>query len=285
MKKFDGMSIGILIALFMLCAFVWKEIFFGAKKFEKSKLAFLDVGQGDSMLINFDGVKILTDAGPDRKIVSSLDKILGRDNRYVDLAIISHPQLDHFNGFNYLLENYRFGAFIFNGRSDKIPEWTSLLLKIKESDIPLITLGAGDRIIYGENEIKILSPNPDLLQSAEPNDTGLVEKIKMLGFNAIFAADIGENTENFLAKNFQITADVLKVPHHGSRYSASDYFWNAIKPKVAVIEVGAKNIYGHPAKETLAGLESLGTKVFRTDINGNVEILSDNGKIKIFAEK
>jgi beta-lactamase superfamily II metal-dependent hydrolase len=287
MLGLDSLSKAILLALIGCTIFVWFEIFAG-KPSNVPRVYFLDVGQGDAELAIFPGnVKVLTDAGPDKKILAGLGDAIGSD-RYIDIGVISHPQLDHFNGFNYLLDNYRFGAFIFNGRADSpaAGEWQTLMDKIKSRNIPLLTLGAGDKINYLDSEVDFISPNKDFIQSAELNDTVLVELVKMPAFKALFTSDAGFNIEDYLIKNnVNIAADILKVGHHGSKYSSSEEFLKAVNPKVAVVEVGAKNTYGHPAEEALSRIASIAAKIFRTDQNGTIEVLADNQKLKVYAEK
>lgn len=288
MKNLDGLSKIIVLALIGCAAFVWFEVFAG-KPSALPQLYFLDVGQGDAELAIFPGnIKVLTDAGPDKKIVQSLSRAVGGVH-YIDIGIISHPQLDHFNGFNYLLDSYRFGAFIFNGRMDSpgVGEWRTLLDKIKFQNIPLITLGAGARLRYASgSEIDFLSPDKNFIQSAELNDTALVELVKMPAFKALFTSDAGSNIEDYLVKSgVELAADVLKVGHHGSKYSSSEEFLRAVQPKVAAIEVGVKNTYGHPTADALTRLASAAAKIFRTDQNGTVEVLADAQKLKVYTEK
>ena len=284
-KRLDNLSAIIAIALFALAIFVWQEIFFGGPVHEP-KVFFLDVGQGDSTLFILPGnVKILTDAGPSRKVLDSVAEVLARGDRYIDLAIISHPQLDHFNGFNYLLDNYKFGAFIWNGRDGGAEEWQILLDKIQAQKIPLIVLGGGDKIHYSENAIDIISPNSSLLQSAELNDTGLVELVYAPPFKALLAADIGRNVEKFLTENFDFEADVLKVGHHGSKNFSGNEFLGVVSPKISVIQAGIRNRYGHPHPDALSRIEENSSYVFRTDKNGTIEIAADGKSLLIFSER
>jgi len=233
------------------------------------------------------GVTMMTDAGPTDAVLAGLEKALP-GKRYIDLALITHPQLDHFNGYNFILDHYDVGAFLYNGRDDTgVAEWTDLKSKIAAKHIPLITLGAGDSVHYGENEVDILSPDPEFGESAELNDTGLVEMIITTDFRALFTADIGFNIEDWLVAHVKdLRADILKVPHHGSKYASGDAFLRAVDPEVAVIEVGAKNTYGQPGAATLGRLaSSTHAEVFRTDENGNVEVYEEDGALKIKREK
>ncbi|OGY99616.1 MAG: hypothetical protein A2945_03150 [Candidatus Liptonbacteria bacterium RIFCSPLOWO2_01_FULL_52_25] len=288
MKRSNGLSIIILFALAALTGFVWYQLVFGAPV-NSLRMYFLDVGQGDGTLAVFPGgVKVLTDAGPDRKVVASLEKVLPPGDRYIDIATITHPQLDHFNGFNYVLDHYGVGAFITNGRSETktVREWPEFLKKIREKNIPLITLGAGDGIRYDTNRIDFLSPNVGFLQSAELNDTGLVGLLQTPEFRALLVADIGFNVEDYLvSQGTDLRADILKVGHHGSKYSSGSEFLKTVRPKIAVIGVGERNTYGHPAKEALERLTATTQHIFRTDLNGTVEIRAENGKLKVFTGK
>jgi competence protein ComEC len=290
LKKFDTLGLIIILSLLTLDGFIWFAIFRERASPGPSDY-FLDVGQGDGELVMFDGnIKVMTDAGPDGKVRDSLEKVMPVGDRYVDIAIVSHPQLDHFNGYAYLLDvGYRFGVFIYNGRADDpgVKAWPELLQKIRSKNIPLLTLGKGDSIHSGENEIDLLSPDKDFAQSAELNDTAFVELVKTPSMKTLLTADTGFNVEELLlARGMDIRADVLKVGHHGSKYSSEDAFLRAVDPKIAVIEVGAKNVYGHPAKETLARIvSSTRALILRTDRDGTVEIFSEGGKLKAIKEK
>lgn len=285
-QRLDNFIILFFILFFAADILVWHQVVFGEYSSEPV-MHFLDVGQGDSELAIFPGnVKILTDAGPDSKISGELEKIPSLADKYIDIAVITHPQLDHFGGFVYLLDRYKIGAFVYNGRSDSpgVQEWTDLIKKINEKNIPLIKLEGGDGIKYADSRVSFLSPNAVLAQSAELNDTGLIEMINSGKLKALLTADIDSNTENFLASRFNLQADILKVAHHGSKYSSSQAFFDAVKPKVAIIEVGARNNYGHPSPETLKKLSDWAS-IFRTDKNGQITVSESNGKIKVFTSK
>lgn len=287
LKKFDTLALIIITSLAAVNAYIWYLVFFENAAHETREY-FLDVGQGDSELIVFpQNVKILTDAGPTSAVVDALQKVLAAGDRYIDLAVVTHPEMDHFGGYLDILDRYDVGAFIYNGRTGDAKEWPVLLAKIAAKHIPLITLGAGDRIHYAENEVDLLSPDGDFARSAEFNDTGLVELVKSGGFRTLLTADTGANVEDYLmAHGVDLRADVLKVPHHGSKYASDSAFLRAVDPKAAVIEVGAKNVYGHPSKEALERLaSSTQALIFRTDEDGTIAIWAEEGKLKLEKEK
>lgn len=290
-KSFDPASLLLAIGFITADIFLWYRVFFIAapsptQASVSPRFYFLDVGQGDAEVVALPGgVTIMTDAGPDTKVLESLPKALPQGDTYIDIAIISHPQLDHFGGYNFILDHYRVGAFIYNGRSASPGNaaWSALVAKIKKKNIPLITLGEGDVIRYGNNEIDILSPDPDFAQSGALNDTGLVELIKAPPLRALFTADIGFNIESaLLAQHQDLRADILKIAHHESKDASSAAFLRAVNPRAAVIEVGAKNSYGQPASLTLGEIaSSTSAQVFRTDRDGTISIWENNGAIEV----
>lgn len=289
MNKDKNSALGaIILFLFIVFDFlIWREIFLTDLR-DRPEIYFLDVDQGDAeLLILPQKVKILTDAGRGKKILSSLARIDALSDKYIDVAIITHPQEDHFGGFLELLEYYDFGIFIINGRENPATDnWNGLLEKIKEKGIPSIVVRRGDKIKYQGNQIKILSPDENLAQSAELNDTGIVQFIETPFFRALFAADIGKSVENYLVQtNDSLQVDILKVAHHGSKYSSGASFLKIIKPKLAIIEVGKENRYGHPAESVLEELKSLGSQIFRTDLNGTIRISPEQNKLKVFVDK
>jgi len=277
----------ILIAFFAVDICCWFFLI-SMRPSTAARVYFLDVGQGDSELVVFpDGVTMMTDAGPTDAVLAALGKALP-GKKYIDLALITHPQADHFGGYSAILDHYGVGAFLCNGRDDPgVAAWNDLKNKIAAKHIPLVTLAGGDSIRYAGNEVDILSPDPEFRESAELNDTGLVEMIRTENFRALFTADIGFNIEDWLVANVKdLHADILKVPHHGSKYSSGDAFLRAVDPSVAAIEVGAKNVYGQPGAATLARFaSSTRAKVFRTDQNGTVEIYAQHDGLSVAREK
>ena len=295
-KKFGTFSLIIVVSLVVVDVYVW-FILFSQTGFRTAHEYVLDVGQGDSELVILpSNVKIMTDAGPATKspatVIGSLQKVLPQGDRYIDVAIISHPDSDHFAGYIDILDHYDVSAFIYNGRNGDSDAWRTLMEKIAAKNIPLITLGMDDNLHYGNNSIDILSPNAMFDQSAETNDTSIVEMITVNTgskdeFKSLFTGDAPFDVEDYLLKNnVPLRADVLKVAHHGSKYASGNAFLRAVNPSVAAIGVGAKNIYGHPSKEALARIaSSTHAVVFRTDLNGTVEIFSEGGILKIAMEK
>jgi len=297
----------ILFVIFLIIFdfFVWSQIVSGVNEQNNDlEVYFLDVGQGDSELINLpNDVQVLMDGGPDNKILEELSSILPPTDRYIDLVVLSHPQYDHFAGLIEVLKRYEIGAFLYNGREGTAKAFEDLKRTIEKNKIPTIILTQGDKIKYQNNLLDILSPTADLLKSKELNDTSLVISLAIELVNQnfsklhyvddrqrnvitkiLFTGDIGFKVENYLTENFNIDSDVLKVGHHGSKYSSGKKFLKAVNPKIAIIEVG-KNTYGHPTSQTLNGLASIGSQIFRTDQSGTIKLVINGEKINIFKKK
>jgi competence protein ComEC len=254
---------------------------------DSARIFYLDVGQGDAQLAALaGGVKILTDAGPDGRTRRELAEVLpGR--RYLDLVILTHAELDHFGGLAEILKDYRVGAIIWNGRPPEreSEEWRDAWAEIRMRGIPLVTLAQGDRIRIGENSIEFLAPNEALRQSGEMNDSSLVYVLRTPTARALFTGDSGFPTERMIVET-DISAEILKVGHHGSRFSSDAEFLRNVAPRLTVIQAGAGNRYGHPAPEVLSRIaENTPAEIFRTDRHGTIEVELGQDRLRVFTEK
>ncbi len=270
-------------AFVLLDIFIWYQIVLaGTITRDSARVYFLDVGQGDSELIILPGgAKVLIDAGnPDGKALKALSEILPPQDRYIDILFMTHPQLDHFGGFIDVLKNYEVGVLVGNGRKGTTGVYRALIDELNRKNAPYVTLREGDRITYEGDELDILSPSGANLLSGELNDTGLVALLKDKKFRALFTADIGFNVEKELTQKYDLSADILKVGHHGSRFSSGSEFLKAVSPKVAIIEVG-KNTYGHPTPAALARLKSAGAQILLTLQQGTMGSSWSDGVLKL----
>jgi len=276
MKKLDGLSAIILTALIFADGYVWNIVHGNAA--QEYKLQFLNVGQGDSQLITFGSVRILNDAGPGDGAVRELGSVLPPEVNTIDLAIVTHPEKDHFGGLLQVLRRYAVGAILWNGvirASSSAPEWTALQAAAAAKHIPMLQLSRGDVIHYGESSLNIISPDPALAASDALNDGAIVSYVKTSAFTALLTADIAANVESYLlaVASGTLQADILKVAHHGSKYSSSDEFLKAVNPQIAIIQSEKGNSYGFPSAEALARLSSsTHAAVLRNDTLGTITI-------------
>lgn len=249
------------------------------------EVSFFDVGQGDSILIEAPGdYQILIDGGPSySKVLDGLSREMPFNDKEIDLIILSHPESDHLTGLLSVLENYKVDNILWTGiekDGDKIEAWKRM---INEEGANIYYANSGDRIIMGNASLEIINPKKSLKgeKLEESNNTAIVARLEYKDSSFLFAGDVSSKVEKDLV---DIDVDVLKVPHHGSKYSTSADFIERTSPLISVIQVG-KNSYGHPANEVLTRLDNFGMKVLRNDIHGDIKIVSDGLNYKIITSK
>ncbi|MDD5750813.1 MAG: ComEC/Rec2 family competence protein [Candidatus Pacebacteria bacterium] len=275
----------ILVSLFLLVlanVFVWQFVF---SLDNNLKVVFFDVGQGDSIFIETpQGHQILIDGGPGKRVSAKLGRVMPFWDRSLDLVVLTHPEYDHLSGLIEVLRRYEVKNILWTGIETSgglFEQWQKALAAEKAR---VVFAHAGETIKAGNVFGFILSPREDL--SGRTSDKGINETSVVLslvfGANGfLFTGDIGEKTEKALLNGTgDIGADVLKVAHHGSKYSSSKEFLSSVAPRLAVISCGANNSYGHPNKEVLSNLLEFGITVLRTDQKGDITITSDGSNFK-----
>lgn len=249
------------------------------------EVSFLNVGQGDSIFIEAPGgYQVLIDGGPSySKVLDGLSKEMPFNDKEIDLIILSHPESDHMTGLFSVLENYKVDNIMWTGiekDGEKFETWKRL---INEEGANIYYANLGDKVIMGDAILEIINPK-ELLKGEtfkESNNTAIVSKLLYKDSSFLFTGDISSKVENELTN---IDVDVLKIPHHGSKYSTSEEFIKKVSPLVSVIQVG-KNSYGHPTEEVLTRLNNFGIKILRNDTNGDIKIVSDGLNYKIITSK
>ena len=237
---------------------------------------FLDVGQGDAILIEGpDGHRVLVDGGPSGDaITSALGRRLPFYDRRLDMVALTHPQLDHLGGLPEVIEQYDVRAVLANGVEGDASAYRAWQDALHAHDIAPVAAARGQTIDLGGGALlSVLSPD----QRAEPasvNDSSLVLRLTMGDLSFLLTGDITEGGESALVRSgSDLRTTVLKVAHHGSRTSTSIEFLERAQPAVDVISVGAGNPYGHPVSDIL---ERLGDDlVLRTDEHGDVTLSTD----------
>ena len=249
------------------------------------KVNFLDVGQGDSILIKAPtGQNILVDGGPDDTVLKRLGKEMPLWDKKIDLMILTHPHADHITGLIDVIKNYQVEKILYTGALHTTPNYIEWLKLIKEKKIPLTIIDRPQTIKLGENcEIQIIYPFKSLAgQSvANLNNSSIVFKLIYGQTTFLFMGDAEKEVEEeLLASGVPLGADVLKVGHHGSSDATSEEFLKIVSPRFAVIEVGRGNDFGHPSGRVIKRLERFGAKILRTDLEGTIRLLSDGENIK-----
>ncbi len=240
---------------------------------------FIDVGQGDSILIQVNSKNLLIDSGPSvskDKLVKYLKSL--KISKF-DYVIASHPHEDHIGNMSYIIDNFE----ILNFYAPKVESNTKAFETMVESlvikDLKIKVLKPNIKSInLGENtKVEVFSPISNKYENL--NNFSSIIKISYGTTSFLFTGDSEELSEKeVLTQGFDLKSDVLKVGHHGSSSSTSKRFLDAVDPSVAVISVGEDNSYGHPSQEVLSRLKDL--PIYRTDLDGNILIKSDGHSLK-----
>lgn len=239
--------------------FVWFALF--QRQPGPLKVYFLDVGQGDSILIDSPSHgRVLIDGGKNRKVLSELGKILPFADRRIDLVIATHPDADHVGGLVAVSERYKVGLTLDNKSAKR-----------------------GQVINFGDGaKLTILFPDRDIA-GWDDNDASVVARLDYGEFSTLFTGDATIRTENILLERNRniLDVDVLKAGHHGSRTSTSLMFAEATSPEYSIISAGRGNTYGHPHQEVLNILNRVGAKILSTIDSGTIKFETDGNKIEL----
>jgi len=256
-------------------------------------VSFLDVGQGDAILIQTpNGQDILIDGGPDHQRINlELSERLPFWDRTIDLVVCTQPQADHVTGLVDVLQRYNVERVLDPGvpyDSAIYQEWVRL---IEIKGIEHIVARAGQEIDLGSGvRMEVLNPPESLWEgtSHDVDNNGVVLRLSWGTVSFLFTADIRAEAElELIMQRANLKATVLKIAHHGSDTSTSERFLAAVDPEVAVISVGADNPFGHPSPGVLDRLiDRLGEdNIYRTHTNGTIEFITDGEKLWVKAEK
>ena len=258
-----------------------------AKTFADSNGSFwvkyIDVGQGDSTIIQCDGHYLMIDGGPSSasSIVYTILKNNGIKN--IDYMIATHPDADHIGGLSGALNYASVGICYSPVTSHDTKTFNSLVKYLNKQGISLTVPANGTTFYLGNAKVELIGP---LSTYVDSNNSSIVTKITYGSNKFLFTGDAEIEEENSLINaKTDLSCDVLKVGHHGSMGSSGDAFLKKAKPRYAVISVGTDNSYGHPAAETLSRLSNLNVELFRTDLQGDILCSSDGKNIVFTTEK
>jgi competence protein ComEC len=275
----------LIITLLTLCA--TSLAFYFGRPDDYIHVSFLDVGQGDAVLIQRGNIQILVDGGPSPEaITNELGRLLPYWDRSIELLVMTHPHQDHLSGLVEVLKRYNIGAVLQPDIEESeystglAAEWRRLLLENKTRQITAETY---QEISLGGIKLSVLSPRAGSGTNSEPDNSALVLSVVAGDFTFLLTSDIGRETEfDLLYDRLVPDCDVLKVAHHGSSFSTTPEFLNVARPELAVISVG-ENDYGHPGVEVLDRLEDI--LVYRTDARGTIEFIMDGGTLWVKTDR
>jgi competence protein ComEC len=268
----------ILISLVLFIGLVWAAILHLPD--EQLHLVFCDVGEGDSILIFRGKTQILIDGGPNQAVLTCLSHHLPFYDREIEMIVATHPDADHITGLIDVIERYDVKQFVLNSVGKDSGVYQKFKEAVLAEESPIFFPEEGDEVDLASIKLQVLWPSSQAkvlgttTMAGEVNETSVVLQLSYGDFDVLLPADISSQVESQLDLK---DVEVLKVAHHGSRYSTSDDFLLKITPELAVISVG-KNSFGHPTKEVLNKLTGLGIKTMRTDEEGEIEVISDGMK-------
>ena len=261
----------IIIALIMVMQIIPKDL----------KVYFVDVNQGDStFIVTPKGKTILIDGGGSSYTNvgknTLLPYILDRGYTKIDIAIISHMDLDHCDGIIYLMDKIKIKTIIIGKQYEESDNYKRFVKLAKEKRIEVKIVEAGENINIERNvNLDILWPdNKNKISENAINNNSLVFKLKYKKYSILFTGDIEEIAEKAILERYKnmLQSTILKVAHHGSKTSTTAEFLKAVKPRYALIGVGKNNKFGHPSENTIKKLKEMKVKIFRTDELGEITI-------------
>lgn len=248
------------------------------------KVAFLDVGQGDAILLRTPNRRyVLIDGGPDGTVLSRLGEEMRFNEHTIDLAIASHNHSDHITGLNRVLERYDVQKIWIGGAIHTTNEYLKLLNIIKAQGVPTEVVFKGKEIEIDGLKLQVLYPveNMEAIRPSDQHDATVVIKATYGEKSFLLTGDIDESHEQEIIRALGeqaalvLKSDVFKVPHHGSKSGLALNFLNFVNPHYAVIQSGAKNSFGHPAPSILQKLKDKGVQVFRNDLDGTIRFYTN----------
>ena len=298
-----------LASLIVLVAIISFHPFTAPRSDGRLHFDFLDVGQGDSALVTFpDGKTLLIDGGGRFKFKKETDEDaepFEADHRGIGEAVVSeflwhrgysridhilatHADADHMQGLIDVAKNFTIGSAVFGRTPMDDPDFEALAEVLRRGGIPTELIARGDRFDFGDVIVEVLYPiASDDTNAISDNDNSVVLRFIYGSRTFLLTGDIERQAESALLNNGgTLAADLIKVPHHGSRTSSGQEFINAVGSKYAVISVGRNSPFGHPHPEVVKRWQDSGADVITTGENGTISVSTDGRDLQVirFAE-
>lgn len=264
---------------FAFLIFIIITLLTGCGKEQLLSIHMIDVGQGDSILIQTpDKTNILVDGGHEDSSLIISKFLKNKKVKNLDFIIATHPDTDHIGSLDDIINKFDVSNIYLPKKETSSDAYYNLIQSCNEKGVNPEYLATGDTLNLEPN-IKITVLNPSYTHT-DNNSNSIVFKLDYLNKSFLFTGDCTYENELEIINNFNLEEiDFLKVAHHGSKSSSSEEFLQEISPDVATISCGYNNQYGHPHKDTLHRLAENNTKVYRTDKQGHITFYSDGNTI------
>lgn len=241
---------------------------------------FIDVGQGDAILIDMGQTEVLIDGGS--KGNGADDYISAYVDGALEVMVATHPHEDHIGGLGAVLEKFEVKEVWLSGETSSSKTFTDFINLVNAENATVHMAERGGSIAVGSLIFSILNPPQPL--TMDTNNNSIVLRLSFDNIDFLFMGDAEKEAEQeMLPLLFDI--EVLKVGHHGSSSSSSAEFLNVTRPEVAIYMAGVGNKYGHPHQETIDALKSIGARIYGTDVNGTIIITTDGETYQVKSEK
>jgi len=272
LKSKERLILFICIGIIVLACSVWTVGF--SRSISEIRVTFLDVGQGDAILIQAPGnIDVLIDGGPDNRVVEKLGERLPYFDRTIELLILTHPDSDHVNGLPEVARRYRIDQVMITGVKNELPTYMELLAQLEKQNTDIQYAKPGMKFQIGEGALTILGPLGEHVGETpkEANALSVVSRLEVGEHSVLITGDADQAEESeLISQGGSLRSDILKVGHHGSKTSSSEPWLKAVSPDLAIMSYGADNRYGHPNQETVGRLEGVGAQIFSTADLGDV---------------
>ena len=255
---------------------------------EEDTAYFLDVGEGDCTLLVSGGSTVLVDAGTPEGAPALVRELKSLGVRRLDAVIATHPHADHIGGMEEVIRGVDIGTFLLSYMpEDKTPTtktYTGMLTALVDREVPVRDVKPGETYTLGDAAVEILGPAGEF---DDMNNQSVVCRVTCNGKRFLMMGDAEVQAEKSILKSgADVSADVIKLGHHGSSTSSSGEFLDAVSPTYSVMTCGAGNSYDHPHKETLARVQELGLKNYRSDECGTIVFtVATDGGISVTTER
>jgi competence protein ComEC len=241
---------------------------------------YIDVGQGDAILIETENASMLIDAGENTKGTLVADYLKERNITELDYVIGTHPHSDHIGGLDTILKNFTTKKVILPQITHTTKTFEDVIDAIEANQLKITLAKVGETYRLGPAEFTIVAPNSSSYDDINNYSVGI--KLTYGSTSFLFTGDAEKLSEDEMLKNgINLSSDVLKLAHHGSAYSSSDLFLDAVHPNYVIISAGQDNQYNHPHAETLQRMLDREIKVYRTDVQGTIVFSSDGKNISV----